>query len=248
MALYRSDAFVLRTYKLGENDQIIVFFTRDYGKLRAVARRSHNPRRQTASYYQPLMLLNVIVFGRSSQTLYRINTVDIVHALRPLHEDFTLLRSGLYMTELVDVTTQEQHAVPEVFTLYQQALEQLTSTPDPTLLLRLFELHLLMVTGYTPQIFACVRCAREIQPHECTFSPSLGGLLCARCRFEAQGTFTVSPASLVYLRRAITAAGTEPPQSPPPDAATQQDIERLLHAHLTVCLGRELKSYAFLQL
>lgn len=247
MALYRSDAFVLRTYKFGENDQIIVFFTRDYGKLRAIARRSHTPRRQTASYYQPLMLLNVIVFGRSSRALYRINTVDIVHALRPLHEDFTLLRCGLYMTELVDVATQEQHAVPEVFTLYQQALEQLTSTPEPTLLLRLFELHLLMVTGYTPQLFACVHCAREIQPHECTFSPALGGLLCARCSPEASGTLTVSPASLVYLRHAMTAE-TKLTQSPPPDAATHQDIERLLHAHLTVCLGRELKSYVFLQL
>jgi DNA repair protein RecO (recombination protein O) len=248
VALYRSDAFVLRTYKLGENDQIIVFFTRDYGKLRAVARRSHHPRRQTSAYYQPLMLLNIIVFGRSSQALYRINTVDIVQALRPLHEDFTLLRYGLYITELVDVTTHEQDAVPEVFGLYQQSLEQLTSTPHPTLLLRLFELRLLMVTGYTPQIFTCVRCGRALQPHECTFSPALGGLLCSRCHSGVPGTFTVSPASLIYLRRAVTEAGIETAAGPQPDAATHKDIERLLHAHLTVCLGRELKSYAFLQL
>ncbi len=212
-------------------------------------RRSHQPRRQMSTYYQPLMLLNVIVFGRASQALYRINTVDIVQTLRPLHEDFTLLRYGLYMTELVDVTTQEQHAVPEVFTLYQQALDELTSSPAPTLLLRRFELHLLMLTGYSPQLFACVRCTRDLQPHECTFSPALGGVLCNRCRPAVSTTvMTVSPASLAYLRYAMTAVGAEPANSPPLDAATHQDIERVLHAHWTVCLGRELKSYAFLQL
>ena len=95
MLLYCGPINSVRTIRL------LSFSHGSYGKLRAVARRSHNPRRQTASYYQPLMLLNIIVFGRPSQPLYRINTVDIVHALRPLHEDFTLLRSGLYMTELV---------------------------------------------------------------------------------------------------------------------------------------------------
>jgi DNA repair protein RecO (recombination protein O) len=246
--LYRSDAFVLRTYKLGENDQIIVFFTRDFGKLRAVARRSHSPRRHTASYYQPLMLLNIIVFGRTSQPLYRINTVDIVQTLRPLHEDFTLLRYGLYLTELVETSTQEQHAVPEVFTLYQEALEQLPSTAHLPLLVRRFELRLLMVTGYTPQLMACVRCARALQPHECTFSPSLGGLLCNRCSPGAQGTFPVSPASVGYLRQIITDAEAGLAATVPLDETAYKDLERLLHAHLTVCLGHELKSYAFLYL
>ncbi|HSX81787.1 MAG TPA: recombination protein O N-terminal domain-containing protein, partial [Candidatus Saccharimonadia bacterium] len=78
MALYHSAAFVLHTYKLGETDQIVVLFTQEFGKLRAVARRSHSPRRHAASYYQPLMLLNAIVYGRPGQTLYRMHSVDIL--------------------------------------------------------------------------------------------------------------------------------------------------------------------------
>src|SRR5262249_61836096 len=97
VALYRSDAFVLHTYKLGETDQIVVLFTQDFGKLRAVVRRSHSPRRHTAGYYQPLMLLNTIVFGRPGQSLHYIQTVDITQALRPLHQNFRLLRYVLYI-------------------------------------------------------------------------------------------------------------------------------------------------------
>jgi DNA repair protein RecO (recombination protein O) len=247
VALYRSDALVLRTYKLGETDQIIVLFTRDLGKLRTVTRRSHSPRRHTASYYQPLMLLNVIVFGRPGQPLYRLQSVDILQAFRPLHEDFNLLRCGLYMTELIDVATHEREPVPELFALLHQGLEQLTQTADSVLLLRLFELRLLMATGYTPQLLYCAHCTRDLPPQACTFSPRLGGLLCPACATTARQTFTVSPEAIAYLRLAMEEDAAVP--SPTPLTATaQRDLERLLHAHLTFCLGRELKSYAFLHL
>ena len=247
MALYQSDAFVLHTYKLGETDQIVVLFTRDFGKLRAVVRRSHSPRRSTAGYYQPLMLLSAIVFGRPGQPLYRMQSVDIVQAWRPLHEDFRLLRCGLYMTELIDVATHEREPAPELFALLHQSLEQLTRTADPVLLLRLFELRLLMATGYTPQLLYCAHCTSDLQPHACTFSPRLGGLLCSVCAATVRQTFTVSPEAIAYLRLAMQGEAAVPPPTPL-TATAQQDLERLLHAHVTYCLGRELKSYAFLYL
>jgi DNA repair protein RecO (recombination protein O) len=247
VALYRSAAFVLHTYKLGETDQIVVLFTQDFGKLRAVARRSHSPRRHAASYYQPLMCLNAIVYGRSGQALYRMHSVDVLQTFRPLHEDFGLLRCGLYITELIDVATHEREPAPELFALFHQTLEQLTQTSDPMLLLRRFELRLLIAIGYTPQLLYCAQCTRDLQAHEHTFSPRLGGLLCTTCASTARQTLTVSPEALTYLRRALESDNTSEPLTPLA-ATVQQDLERLLHAHLTFCLGRELKSYAFLHL
>ena len=247
MALHRSDAFVLHTYKLGEADQIVVLFTREFGKLRVVARRSHSLRRHPASTCQPLTLLNAIVFGRPNQTLYRLQGADIVQAFRPLQEDFGLLRSGLYATELIDVATHEREPAPELFALLHDTLEHLTRTTAPAAVLRLFELRVLMVIGYTPQLECCAHCARSLQPQACTFSPKLGGLLCPDCVPSARQTVTVSPAALAYLRLVMHGAAAEVLPSAL-DEATQQDLERLLHVHLTSCLGRELKSYAFLHL
>jgi len=245
--LYQSDAFVLRTYKLGETDQIVVFFTQEFGKLRAVARRSHSLRRHTASYHQPLMLLRTILFGRPSQSLYRINTVDLVESFRALREDFGLLRCGLYMTELLDVTTHEREPMPELFMLFHKTLEQLGQAASVTPLLRLFELRLLMTIGYTPQLEYCARCACEVQPHECTFSPHLGGLVCTSCAPAVHHTLTVSPATLETLRLTIADEETGA-ASMRLDVVAQQELEHLLHTHLTARLGRELKSYAFLHL
>jgi DNA repair protein RecO (recombination protein O) len=245
--LYQSDAFVLRTYQLGEADQIVVFFTRDFGKLRAVARRSHSPRRPSASYYQPLQLLHTILFGRPTQALWRINTVDIRQTLRGLHEDFERLRCGLYMTELLDVTTHEREPLPELFALFHETLEQLLQVPDTGLLLRLFELRVLEIIGYTPQMFYCARCAGELRPQERTFSPLLGGLVCGTCAPDVRQTVRISPATRAYLCSVIDrdAAGVPTVSLAPSE---QQDLEKLLHLHLTARLGRELKSYAFLHL
>ncbi len=247
MALYRSDAFVLRTYKLGEADQIVVFLTEDYGKVRAVARRSRSAKRQTASYYQPMMWLHAIFFGRSSQNLHRINSVDIMEPFRALREDFTLMRCGLYMTELLDAATRDREPVPELFALLRQGLEQLTETSAPDTLLRLFELQLLMLIGYTPQLFACVRCARDLAVYETAFSPAMGGLICRACTTDKQPTVTVSAAALDYLRQGVM-SGAEAVPLLPADAAVGREIETVLHQHLTARLGRELKSYAFLHL
>jgi len=248
VALYRSHAFVLHTYKLGETDQIVVLFMRDFGKIRAVVRRSQSPRRPTAGYYQPLMLLDAIVYGRPSQTLYRMHSVDIVQAFRPLHEEFSLLRCGLYMTELIDVATHEREPAPELFTLFHAMLHALLETPCSTLLLRHFELRVLGALGYAPQLVACVQCARDLHEHEGTFSARLGGLLCATCAPSVRQTFVVGHEALAYARLVLAADETNVPLAPSPGATAMQDLDRLLHAHMTFCLGRELKSYAFLQL
>ncbi len=247
MALYHSAAFVLHTYRLGDADQIVVLFTQEFGKLRVVARRSHSPRRSTAGYYQPLLLLNAIVYGRPGQALYRMHSVDLVQAFRPLHEDFLLLRSGLYMTELIDVATQERAPVPELFTLLQETLQHLTQTAAPRMLLRLFELRLLTVLGYTPQLVHCVQCTRNLEAQSQTFSPRLGGLLCLRCAPTVPHTSVVSLVALQSLRHALESGSTVVTQ-PEPSVMVQQELEGLLHGHLTYCLGRELKSYAFLHL
>ncbi|PON16991.1 DNA repair protein RecO [Candidatus Entotheonella serta] len=247
MALYRSDAFVLRTYKLGEADQIVVFLTENYGKVRAVARRSRSAKRQTASYYQPMTWLHAIFFGRSSQNLHRINSVDIIEPFRTLREDFTLMRCGLYMTELLDAATRDREPVTELFTLFRQGLGQLTETPTPDTLLRLFELQLLMLIGYTPQLFACVRCARDLAEYETAFSPAIGGLICRSCMTDKQQITTVCTEALDYLRQGVM-SGAEAVPPLPDDADVCREIETVLHQHLTARLGRELKSYAFLHL
>lgn len=247
MPLYQSLAFVLHTYKLGESDQIVVFFTQEYGKIRAVGRRHHSPRRRLSSYCQPLCLLNAILFGRPAQSLFRINAVDIVHPLRSIQEDFSCLRNGLYLTELVDAATREHEPLPELFALMRWSFDQLTEVERPATLLRLFEVRLLMLMGYTPQLAFCVNCMRDLPLAEGWFSAHLGGLICAACTPTRHRTIKVSASTIDVLRRMID-NDSEVCLERSSDPEIEDELEKLLHAHLIARLGRELKSYAFLQL
>ena len=247
MPLYQSHAFVLRTYKLGESDQIVVFFTQQHGKIRAVARRSHGPRHRLSSYCQPLCLLNAILFGRPAQSLMRINSVDMIHPFRALHEDFTLLRSGLYLTELVDVATREHEPLPDLFALMRWGLNRLTEVKHPSLLLRCLEMHLLMLMGYTPQLIFCSSCMRDLPLADGRFSPRLGGLICTTCDLSVHRTIKVSGRAIEVLRQMID-NDSEASLERSYETEIEAELDQLLHAHLVARLGRELKSYAFLQL
>ncbi len=247
MSLYRSDAFVLRTYKIGESDQIVVLFTRDFGKLRVVARRNRRGHSRTAGHYQPLRRLHAIVYGRPTRSLYHTRSVDIVQAFRTLHEDFNLLSCGLYMTELIDISTQDRQPAPELFALLDEALEALAGArqaSEPPMVLRHFEMSLLTLSGYALQLSECAHCGRELPPGACSYNARAGGLVCASCAVTRH-TLKVGRAACDYLRRMM---GPIPLPDAAPDAATRQALERLLHLHLTTCLGREIRSYPFLSL
>ena len=247
MALYRSDAFVLRRYKLGESDQIVVLFTRDYGKLRVVAHRNRRGHSRTAGHYQPLVRLHVIAYGRPTRSLYHTHSVDIARAFRVLHQDFNLLSCGLYMTELIDISTQDRQPAPELFALFDEALEALArpeQTPEAPMVLRHFEMSLLTLSGYALQLSECAHCGGELPSGACGYNARAGGLVCATCA-ATRHTLKIGRAACSYLRGMM---GHIPLPETLPDTAAQQDLERLLHLHLTTCLGREIKSYPFLYL
>lgn len=247
MPLYRSDAFVLRTYKLGESDQIVVLFTRDFGKLRVVARRNRRGHSRTAGHYQPLTRLRVIVYGRPTRSLYHTHSVDIAQAFRVLHEDFNLLVCGLYMTELIDISTQDRQPAPELFALFDEALAALARAKQasgPPMVLRHFEISLLALSGYALQLSECAYCGGALPPGACGYNARAGGLVCATCA-ATRHTLKVGHAACGYLRAMM---GHIPLPEAPPDTAVQQELEQLLHLHLTTCLGRKIKSHPFLYL
>jgi DNA repair protein RecO (recombination protein O) len=232
---------------LGDSDQIVVFFTQEYGKVRAVGRRNHSSRRRLSNYCEPLCLLNAILFGRPAQSLLRINSIDIVHPFRSIQEDFMFLRSGLYLTELVDVATREHEPLPDLFALMRWGLDRLTEVQCLSMLLRFFEVRLLMLMGYTPQLIFCASCMRDLPLAKGHFSPRLGGLICVACAPSIHRTIEVSGTTVEVLRQMIE-NDSEMSLDRSYETEIEAELENVLHTHLVARLGRELKSYAFLQL
>ena len=196
MNLYRDEAIVLRTQKLGEADRIVTFLTRRHGRVRAVGKGVRRTRSKFGSRLEPFMHVDV-QFARG-------RTLDIVtqaETLAPFGDaiasDYARYTAGTAMLETAErLVAEELEPAVQHYLLLVAALRTLAAGDrDPTLVLDSFLLRALAVAGYAPSFAECARCGAE-GPHR-AFSAGSGGMLCGSCRVP--GAATPTPETVALL-------------------------------------------------
>ena len=181
MPVQKTQAIVIRSFPLGEFDKIITFYTADFGKIRAVARRVRRPKSRFGGSLELLNYGALVFFERPNKDLHTINDFDLIDAFDGIKADFERTAYGCYLAELVDAI-EPGHAVDgSVFRLLRRAFGMLTQIDDIALLSRAFELQLLGLTGYAPQLSHCAVCTNVFRESTVNFSFRFGGVLCANC-------------------------------------------------------------------
>lgn len=160
MPLHTGDALVLRTYKLGEADRIVVLLTRDRGKKRGVARGARRSRSRFAGALEPFTQVQVAYFEREQRDLVRMDYADPVRS--PLSAPGEACTYASYFAELLDEWASENDPQERLYRLGVAILEALTSGGDPVPLARYFEYWLLRLEGVYPSVRACPRCGGSL--------------------------------------------------------------------------------------
>ena len=155
MPVYKSEALILRTYKLGEADRIVVFLTRDRGKKRGVAKGARRPRSPFTGGLEPMTRAGVQYYEREQRDLVRINFIEPVSrpmaaALSGTHSDIALGHIG-YFAELIDEWAPEAHADERLYRLGASMLDALSTGAPVEPLARYFEYWLLRLQGVYPE-------------------------------------------------------------------------------------------------
>ncbi len=149
MPLYTADALVLRTYKLGEADRIVVFLTRDRGKKRGVAQGARRPRSKFTGALEPLTEARVAYFEKEGRELVGLNYAEMVRSpLRSASPE--ALGYSHYFAELMDAWSADADADERMFRLGAAVLEALMGGTDGEALARYFECWLLRLQGVYP--------------------------------------------------------------------------------------------------
>ena len=136
MSLYRDKGVVLRTYRLGEADRIIVFMTEMHGKVRAVAKGVRKTTSKFGARLEPLTHTDVL-FWQGRGDLDIVNQVEVVSTFKAIREDLSRIPAGMSLLEVTDQMAQEKHPDPALYTMLIGALRALadaspTKTPRPT--------------------------------------------------------------------------------------------------------------------
>jgi DNA repair protein RecO (recombination protein O) len=192
-------AVVVRTRAFGESDKIVTFLTRDRGKVAGIAKGAQRSKRRFVNVLEPFTHVDVTLRLRPHRDLAFVNACVLRDAPIAIARDLLKFAYGSYVLELTDRMVREHEAGPETYELVRDAIALLEQGEAEPGVLRAFELHLLRLTGYEPELDRCRRCGTGVASGTTMYvHPARGGVLCARCRGEGRA-YQASPAVLERL-------------------------------------------------
>jgi DNA repair protein RecO (recombination protein O) len=235
VALYRDQGVVLRTWKLGEADRIVVVASRGRGKIRAVAKGVRRTSSRFGSRLEPGSHVAAQFYeGRELDIVTQVESLDHFKEIR---EDLHRVARAQVLLEAVDQVLQQGEPNPRIYQTLLGALRSLAAD-DPALLVAGFLLKLLALEGVRPEVETCVDCGRS--DDLVAFDPGSGGMLCSDCR---RGV-AVSPEAHAYLCQILGGQlGTA--LNEPESTATHQ-VDAIAAGAIEFHLERRLKSLAVL--
>lgn len=180
MKEFQDDAVVLRTYKSGESDRVVVLWTREHGKVRVFAKGIRKTTSRLGGTLEALAYVRVNL-AETRGDFYVARHVAHLEHLATLRSSYDRINAGYAVVEVVDAIPSDDVADEGIFDLLVRVLLTLDNEAfEPALVPASFFFKLLAHDGSEPVIDACVNCGRE--GPLVSFDAEVGGTLCANCR------------------------------------------------------------------
>jgi len=231
--LYKDEAVVLKTIKLGEADRIVTLLTRSHGKVRAVAKGVRKTKSRFGARLEPFTRVELMIY-RGRKELDTITSADIISSFDVLRTDYRRLTSAAAVVELVEKITPDRERAFSIYALLVSALEALAEGRGGALV-PAFYVKLLSVAGFHPQLSSCVGCGEQ-GPFG-GFSPALGGVVCEDCWHEDDHAMRLTSTRVSLLAQLLAADfGTGH------DDEDAHEITKVLRRYAEFHLERPLRS------
>jgi DNA repair protein RecO (recombination protein O) len=229
MSTFEDEAIVLRQYSLSDSDRIVVFMTREYGKVRAVAKGAKKPQSRIAACLEPLSHIRLELYAREGRDLSQIRRTEIILS---------------YLAEICNEIAQDNQGNQALFRLILACLNTGEKQGVSPQLLRYYEIWCLKLSGLLPNYAYCSNCGKCVKD-EGFFAWSEAGQ--ARCQDCSHGRGLKIGA--VASSALMTMARLSPEQfvAQPYAEESIREIEQLSQKLLDFHLEKHLKSYRILK-
>jgi DNA repair protein RecO (recombination protein O) len=242
MGLGTSAAVVIGSFPLGESDRVVTFFSREFGRVRGVAKAARRIRSRFGGALELFTLGQLVFFDTGRSELVRVDHFDVLHPFARLRENLETLGEAAWMVEVVGRTTGERDRQPALYGLLVRGLRAMEASPRPARVAVCFGVRCLDVLGHRPRLDRCVECGRAYPFPR----PSLGegGVVCDGCR-PATDAVPVAPATVAALDRLRGVRWEEAVASPIGRAGPE--LRAVLDTHLSRLIGQPTRSGRFLR-
>ncbi len=241
---YTTDAVVVRTSNLGEADRIITMVTPVHGLVRGVAKAARKPGSKLGGHLD--LLRHVTVSVRETRTLHGLSQAATVDGFRGLRDDLDRFSRASYVSEMAERFSVENGANQPLFRLLLETLESLEHTGNPEMAIHFFEMRLLQLSGFAPELSRCVETGAELERANHLYSADRGGLVSSEAR--PVGETALLPASLntIKLLRFLSRTDIGRAGAVKPGEDEIRQLSRILRAQIHHVLDRGLRSEAFM--
>jgi DNA repair protein RecO (recombination protein O) len=242
MPVVETEALVLRTYNLAEADKIVVCFSRASGLIRGVAKGCRKLKNRYGAAFEPFTLINLSYYQKENQELVSIRQTEILKSCFNLLSDPATLSGLAYMGDLVVEFSPPYQENENLFRMVKACLEAVSTTPDDLqALLRYFEVWLLRLEGFLPDIKRCADCHRVFQTNETVLIATDLALRCQSCSPVGSHSLprAVHARLLAALKLAPGAFAEESRTTPP---KTLRELAQLTEQIIRRVLERELRT------
>jgi DNA repair protein RecO (recombination protein O) len=182
MAVLETEALVLRTYNLAEADKIVVCLTKRAGLVRAVARGCRRLKNRFGASLEPFTLLNVSCYQKEHQELISLRQTEIIKSNFDLFGNADMLTALAYMGDLVIEFSPPYQPNEKLFRMVKACMEAMAQSPsDLQAVLRYFEVWLLKLEGFLPDLNRCGECHQPIKQGETVYLAVDLALRCGNC-------------------------------------------------------------------
>ena len=240
MATYKTKGIILKRTNLGEADKILTIYTKDFGKIKVIAKGIRKIKSKLAGNLELFCLDDLVIAeGKNLDIVCGALTEKCFFDLR---NNLKATHTAYYLADVIDKLSDEEEPHEEVYDLLDNLLEEINGE-NSQILLPFFELKFLKELGYKPELFHCVSCKEKISNGKNYFDFDEGGLVCEKC---AKSQMPISEKA-VKLLRLFLEHNISYIKKIKLDKKTSKEVGKITQNYLKYNSGEEFKSERFVK-
>ena len=242
--IHSTEGIVLKTFDLRETSRIATFFTKDCGKIKGVLKGIRKDPRKFGSSIDKFSVNGMVYYEYRNSDLHLVSQCDLKQFYFTIRQDYKRNVAANYMLELVDTVMPLEHPNKRVYRLMLDYLGSLEAIDDIDRLVHIFQIKILLLSGFRPHVDACVKCHKKVLG-KARFSLRAGGLICSYCPTTETNFTPISKgtiASMLHIEQSDWIKSLRLGLT----RTARKELKYLLNNFLIYHLGKNIKSAKYL--
>jgi len=233
---------VLKRTNINEADRILTIFTREMGKVKAIAKGARKIKSRLAGSIEPFLLTNFMLYP--GKTFWLVTGAEVVKNFENVQTDVKKTANAFYVGEIIDKTLEEDEPHKEIFELFTNYLEYLNTNDDS--FMPVYTAKILERLGFKPEVYECLHCREKLKPEQNYWDNIEGGVICQNCNSKL-GHGKALDNNVIKILRLIFDDKFSVSANLNIDKKYQKETFNVLEDYIEHIIERELKSKGFLR-